>query len=97
MQSADRILKSIQLLNHALELIKNDGDIREIIILLNEANDLTYQVMGDEDTFELPYVATDQLFAVFGSMLVPVFVPILKNLIFEKKRYKLKMKKHARS
>jgi len=94
--TAERMLKSIELLNHALELINNDGDIKEIIILLNEANDLTFQIMGDEDTFELPYVANDQLFAVFGSLLVPVLVPILKNLISEKKRYKMKMKKHAR-
>ncbi len=61
-------------------------------MVLNEASILAFEIRTDAETFELPYVAIDQIFAVFGSLLVPLFVPILKNVIFEAKRYKEKMK-----
>jgi len=64
------------------------GGAREATGVLNKAVDLMYQIRMDEETFELPFVPFDQLFAIFGSLLLPLFVPIIKNTIIEVKRYK---------
>lgn len=45
-----------------------------------------------EDMLELPFVSYDQLFAIFGSFIVPLLAPMLKNLAFELKR--AQSKKH---
>ena len=85
-------MQCIEVLNRALGLMGNNGDIKEITLLLNEANNLASAIRTDAETFELPYVATDQLFAVFGSLFIPLLVPILKNIVSETKRYKRKLK-----
>ena len=44
----------------------------------------------NEEILELPHVSYDQLFAIFGSMMFPLLAPMLKNFVFEVKRYKNK-------
>jgi hypothetical protein len=56
--------------------------------LLNDAIILSSQILSDDELFELPHIPRDQMFAVFGSLLLPLFLPLLKNLAVEAKRYK---------
>lgn len=64
------------------------GGAREATVVLNKAVDLMHQIRMDDETFELPFISLDQLFAVFGSLLLPLFVPIIKNAVLEVRRYK---------
>ena len=47
----------------------------------------------DEDIFELPYVSSDQMFAIFGSIVFPLLAPMIKNFPHEVKRYRMLSKK----
>ena len=58
--------------------------------MLNQASTLVSKVTSDDETFELPFLAYDQLFAIFGSLILPLFVPLLKNSRAELKRFKEK-------
>lgn len=89
---AIKMLHCTNVLNRAIALIRDGGDIREITPLLNEAVNLAMAIREDDETFEMPYAPYDQLFAIFGSLLIPLFVPLLKNIISETKRYVRKVK-----
>ena len=84
----------VNTLQHALELSSNKygGDIHIITSLLNEAVDLASAIKADEETFEMPFFPWDHFFAVFGSLLLPLFVPLFKNVIGETLRYRAKIK-----
>ncbi|GFH61500.1 hypothetical protein CTEN210_17976 [Chaetoceros tenuissimus] len=74
---------------HAISL-KEDGDDAEATRIINIAMEYMQKLKTDEDTFELPYTAPDQYFAIFGSLLLPLLVPIIKNFMIELKDYKRK-------
>ncbi len=53
---------------------------------LNMALEMSSLLKSNMDIFELPSVSYDQKFAVFGSLILPLVAPIIKNLAFELKR-----------
>lgn len=53
---------------------------KEQMHLINSSIDDASLLMATDLIIELPYVAYDHLFAVFGSLIVPSLAPILKNL-----------------
>jgi Phosphatidylinositol-glycan biosynthesis class S protein. len=74
------------------DIISSRGDISLVNRKLNDGIRLLHDIHMDEEMFELPHVPLDQLFAVFGSLLLPLFVPTIKNFISELKRYSSKTK-----
>jgi hypothetical protein len=68
------------------------GGAKEATVFLNEAVDLMHKIRMDDETFEIPFISLDQLFAIFGSLLLPLIVPLIKNTVNEVKRYKEKTK-----
>lgn len=53
---------------------------------LNMALEMSSLLKSNTNIFELPSVSFDQKFAVFGSLILPLVAPIIKNLAFELKR-----------
>jgi hypothetical protein len=53
---------------------------------LNKALETSSCLKSNIDIFELPIVSFDQKFAVFGSLILPLVAPIIKNVAFELKR-----------
>mmetsp|Transcript_21971 Transcript_21971/g.33399 ORF Transcript_21971/g.33399 Transcript_21971/m.33399 type:complete len:747 (-) Transcript_21971:22-2262(-) len=100
--SAERMIECADLIKKALEVIENtrsdnqidetssQTNLQKVSSLLNEALYLSHDISTDEDIFEVPFFALDQLFAVFGSLLLPLAIPMLKNLQMETKRYRQK-------
>lgn len=54
---------------------------------LNDALDASSKLTSYQDIFELPHVTFDQIFAVLGSLMLPLIAPILKNIISELKQF----------
>jgi hypothetical protein len=57
--------------------------------MLNLALEEAVNLTVDEEILELPFVSYDQLFAIFGSLILPLLAPMLKNFAFEVKRYRI--------
>jgi len=87
-KSAMKILQCMDEVQGALDIMSSMGDIRSVNRRLNDGLRLLRDITTDEEMFELPHTPLDQLFALFGSLLLPLFVPIVKNFISELKRYK---------
>lgn len=87
-ESSQRIVSCSNLLYQILLVIKAGGnDLLALKKMMNEAVELSSQIISDKDIFELPHVPVDQIFAIFGSLLLPLCVPLIKNLIVEMKRF----------
>jgi hypothetical protein len=76
----------------AFDILSSLGDIKLVNKKLNDGIRLLQEINVDDEMFELPHVPMDQLFAVFGSLMLPLFVPTIKNFISELKRYRAKTK-----
>jgi len=87
-----KIIQCMDAIQGAFDIISSLGDIRQVNRRLNDGIRLLHDIKTDEEMFELPHTPLDQLFAVFGSLLLPLFVPTIKNFISELKRYRSKTK-----
>lgn len=88
-ESSQRIVSCADILHRALHSIASKSDDLTLPNqLINDAIILSSQILSDDELFELPHIPRDQMFAVFGSLLLPLFLPLLKNLAVEAKRYK---------
>lgn len=88
-ESSQRIVSCADILRRALHSSASKSDDLTLPNqLLNDAIILSSQILSDDELFELPHIPRDQMFAVFGSLLLPLFLPLLKNLAVEAKRYK---------
>jgi hypothetical protein len=89
LETSQRIVNCTDILHQALHTISSEpNDLSSSNQWIKEAMILSSQIISDDELFELPHVPLDQMFAVFGSLLLPLFLPLIKNLAAELKRYK---------
>lgn len=53
---------------------------------LNLAIEEATSIIATDDMLELPFVDYNQIFAVFGSFILPLIAPMLKNIMVELKQ-----------
>ncbi len=68
--------------------LKEDSSKYEVTNKLNSAIDLAKRLSHIDEIYELPHVSADQLFAIFGSLVLPLIAPMIKNVFSEIKRYR---------
>lgn len=96
LDTSQRIINCADILHQALNSITSESDnLFPSHQLINDALVLSSQIVSDDELFELPHTPPDQVFAVFGSLLLPLSLVLIKNLATEAKRYRsLNLKAH---
>jgi len=88
-QSAENINDCVGHLLNALDLAtKYEQEIQQSIHAINSAQRMANALSYDGEMVDLSYFSLEQLFAVFGSLLVPLILPFLLGLGRELKRYR---------
>ena len=60
--------------------LKENSSKYKVTSKLDSAMSIAKRLTHSDEIYELPYVSADQLFAIFGSLLLPLLAPIIKNV-----------------
>ena len=82
------MISSLETLKEALHTETYLSGVGESTRKLNLALHLAHSVVKDDSMMELVHFSSDQYFAVYGSLLLPLVIPFVKSCIIEIKRYR---------